>query len=96
MKGIRPILPGSRWENANDERINGAQRNDVLNVEWFNTTKQAQIVINEWLRQYNHMRPHHALNMRPHVPETDKITTTQTGGRTTAKAWTGSVELQGA
>ena len=26
--------------------------------------------INTWLRQYNHIRPHHALNMRPPVPET--------------------------
>jgi len=26
----------------------------VLNAEWFATTAQAQIVINQWLRQYNH------------------------------------------
>ena len=32
--------------------------------------KQAQIVINQWLRQYNQTRPHQALNMRPPVPET--------------------------
>ncbi|WP_171237109.1 integrase core domain-containing protein, partial [Ruegeria sp. HKCCA6837] len=43
---------------------------EVLNSEWFTTTKQAQIVINCWLRQYNHTRPHQALNMRPPVPET--------------------------
>ncbi len=34
------------------------------------TTKQAQIVINQWLRQYNHIRPHQAMNMQPQVPET--------------------------
>ena len=45
-------------------------RREVLNAEWFTTTKQAQIVINQWLRQYNHIRPHQALNMRPPVPET--------------------------
>ncbi|WP_413716991.1 integrase core domain-containing protein [Silicimonas sp. MF1-12-2] len=28
------------------------------------------MVINHWLRQYNHTRPHQALNMRPPVPET--------------------------
>ena len=33
-------------------------------------TEQAQVVINYWLRQYNHTRPHQALNMRPPVPET--------------------------
>ena len=42
----------------------------MLNAEWFHTTKQAQVAINAWLRQYNQIRPHHALNMRPPVPET--------------------------
>ncbi|WP_425442903.1 integrase core domain-containing protein [Roseovarius confluentis] len=28
------------------------------------------MVINGWLKQYNHTRPHQALNMRPPVPET--------------------------
>ncbi|MBX2806858.1 MAG: transposase, partial [Hyphomicrobiales bacterium] len=27
-------------------------------------------VINQWLRQYNQIRPHQALNMRAPVPET--------------------------
>jgi len=60
-------------------RINGETRylwrvvdheGEVLNAEWFATTKQAQIVINHWLRQYNRIRPHQVLNMRPPVPET--------------------------
>ncbi|MAS21412.1 MAG: hypothetical protein CMN49_00560 [SAR116 cluster bacterium] len=34
------------------------------------TTRQAQVAINTWLRQYNQIRPHHALNMRPPAPET--------------------------
>ncbi|MBL8564824.1 MAG: transposase [Hyphomicrobiaceae bacterium] len=42
----------------------------MLNAEWFATTRQAQVVINTRLRQYNHIRPHHALGMRPPVPET--------------------------
>ena len=70
--GIKPIriYPGSPWENGYNERFNGTLRREVLNAEWFTTTKQAQIVINQWLRQYNHIRPHQALNMRPPVPET--------------------------
>ena len=28
------------------------------------------VPINAWLKQYNHIRPHQALNMRPPVPET--------------------------
>ena len=70
--GIKPIriYPGSPWENGYNERFNGTLRNEVLNAEWFATTEQAQIVINQWLRQYNHIRPHQALGMRPPVPET--------------------------
>jgi putative transposase len=45
-------------------------RKEVLNAEWFHTTRQAQVAINVWLRQYNQIRPHHALNMRPPTPET--------------------------
>jgi putative transposase len=70
--GITPIqiYPGSPWENGYNERFNGTLRREVLNAEWFATTRQAQTVINQWLRQYNHVRPHHALGMRPPVPET--------------------------
>ena len=57
IKPIR-IYPGSPWENGYNERFNGTLRQEVLNAEWFTTTTQAQIVINQWLRQYNHIRPH--------------------------------------
>ena len=70
--GIKPIqiYPGSPWENGYNERFNGTLRREVLNAEWFHTTRQAQIVINTWLEQYNQIRPHQALNMRPPAPET--------------------------
>ncbi len=70
--GIQPmqIYPGSPWENGYNERFNGTLRREVLNTEWFHSTKQAQVAINVWLRQYNQIRPHHALGMRPPVPET--------------------------
>ena len=70
--GIKPIkiYPGSPWENGYNERVNGTLRREVLNAEWFATTRQAQAVINQWLKQYNHIRPHHALGMRPPAPET--------------------------
>ena len=48
----------------------GTLRREILDAEWFVTTKQAQTAINAWLKQYNHIRPHQALNMRPPVPET--------------------------
>ena len=84
--GITPlhIYPGSPWENGYNERFNGTLREEVLNREWFHTIKQAQVCINIWLKEYNHTRPHHALNMRPPVPETliekYKISGTDKGG----------------
>ena len=70
--GITPIqiYPRSPWENGYNERFNGTLRREILTAEWFSTLKQAQIVIGTWLKQYNHIRPHQALNMRPPVPET--------------------------
>jgi transposase InsO family protein len=64
------IYPGSPWENGYNERFNGTLQKEVLNAEWFHTKRKAQVAINVWLRQYNQIRPHHALNMRPPVPET--------------------------
>ena len=82
--GIEPIqiYPGSPWENGYNERFNGTLRNEVLNAEWFHTVHQAQTAINVWVKQYNHIRPHHGLNMHPPVPETliekSKISGTET------------------
>jgi putative transposase len=44
------IYPGSPWEKRYNERFNGTLRREVLNAEWFHTTKQAQVAINAWLR----------------------------------------------
>jgi len=50
--------------------LNSTLRREVLDAEWFVTTRQAQIIIDMWLRQYTHIRPHQALNMRASVPKT--------------------------
>ena len=70
--GIKPIriYPGSLWENGYNERFNSTLRREVLNAEWFTSIRQARVVIETWLKQYNHIRPHQALNMRPPAPET--------------------------
>jgi transposase InsO family protein len=70
--GIKPIRihPGSPWENGYNERFNGTLRREVLNAEWLGTTRQAQTVINQWLRQYNQIGSHQALRTRPPAPET--------------------------
>ncbi len=50
--------------------VNGTLGWKILNAERFVTTKQAQIVINHFLKPYNHIRPHQAFNMPPPIPET--------------------------
>ena len=70
--GVEPIYiyPGSPWENGYNERFNGTLRNEVLNLEAFYSIQEARLVIKQWVQQYNHIRPHQALNYRPPVPET--------------------------
>ena len=51
-------LQGSPWENGYNERFHGTLRRGVLNAEWFTSIDQARVVINQWLRQYNHTRLH--------------------------------------
>lgn len=76
---IRPlfITPGSPWENGYVESFNGKMRNELLNGEIFYSLKEAQIIIEQWRKHYNTVRPHSALGYRPPAPETF-IQTSQT------------------
>lgn len=62
--------PNGVWEKRINDRFNGTLRREALNAEWFYSAKQAQNAINIWLKQYNQIRPNHALNIRPLVPKT--------------------------
>jgi len=64
------IEPGSPWENGYIESFNGKPRDEFLNREVFNTLFEAQVLIEEWRKEYNHIRPHSALGYRPPVPQT--------------------------
>ena len=63
------IEPGSPWENGYVESFNGKLRDELLNVEIFNSLREAQILIENWRRHYNTIRPHSALGYRPPAPE---------------------------
>jgi transposase InsO family protein len=63
------IEPGSPWENGYIESFNGKLRDELLNREIFTTLTEAKILIEEWRKEYNHIRPHSALNYRPPAPE---------------------------
>jgi transposase InsO family protein len=67
---VRLREPGSPWENGYIESFNGKLRDEFLNREVFYTLKEASILIEQWRRHYNGVRPHSALRYRPPVPET--------------------------
>jgi len=64
------IEPGSPWENGYIESFNGRMRDELLKREIFTTLKEAKILIEQWRKEYNHVRPHSARNNHPPVPET--------------------------
>jgi len=63
------IEPGSPWENGYNESFNGKLRDELLNGEIFYSLKEAQVLIEQWRRHYNTVRPHSALGYRPPAPE---------------------------
>ena len=63
------IEPGSPWENGYVESFNGKLRDELLNREVFTTLMEANILIEQWRKEYNQVRPHSALGYRPPAPE---------------------------
>jgi len=59
----------SPWENGYLESFNGKLRDELLNREVFTTLTEAKVLIEEWRKEYNQVRPHSALNYRPPAPE---------------------------
>ena len=64
------IEPGSPWENGYVESFNGKLRDELLNVEIFETLLEAKVLIEAWRVEYNTVRPHSSLGYKPPVPET--------------------------
>jgi len=69
------IEPGSPWENGYIESFNGKLRDELLNREIFTTLLEAKVLIEQWRREYNQVRPHSALGYRPPAPEVILTTT---------------------
>ena len=63
------IEPGSPWENGYIESFNGKLRDELLNREIFTTLIEARILIKEWRKEYNQVRPHSLLGYSPPAPE---------------------------
>lgn len=63
------IEPGSPWENGYIESFNGKVRDELLNREIFTTLEEAKVLLEQWRKEYNHVRPHSAKNYQPPAPE---------------------------
>jgi transposase InsO family protein len=63
------IEPGSPWENGYIESFNGKLRDELLNGEIFTTLIEAKVLIAEWRKEYNQIRPHSAKGYKPPAPE---------------------------
>jgi len=63
------IEPSSPWESGYIESFNGKLRDELLNREIFTTLEEAKILIEQWRKEYNQIRPHSAKNYQPPAPE---------------------------
>ena len=63
------IEPGSPWENGYNESFNGKLRDELLNREICYSLKEAQVLIEQWRRHYNEVRPYSSLGYRPPAPQ---------------------------
>jgi len=50
------------------------------------TLREAQVLIEEWRRHYNRVRPHSSLGYRPPAPETVPLVKSQISSGTSAAA----------
>lgn len=73
---------GRPRENGYIESFNGKLRDELPNHEIFYTLQEAKILIEQWRREYNQVRPHSVLGYRPPAPEPVLMPTITTTLRT--------------
>ena len=70
--GVRTLYieRGSPWENGYVESFIGKMRDELLNGELFYSLAEAKVLVEQWRKTYNQVRPHSSLGYRPPAPET--------------------------
>lgn len=63
--GTAYIVPGEPWQNPFVESFNSRARDELLAVEQFDTLLEAQVLAEDWRRDYNTIRPHSSLGQKP-------------------------------
>jgi putative transposase len=56
------IDPGKPWQNGTNESFNGKFRDECLAMNWFHSRKHAKVLIEQWRKHYNSIRPHSSLD----------------------------------
>lgn len=75
---IAHIEPGKPWQNGSNESFNGKFRDECLSMEWFRNRIDAKIVIEDFRRQYNEVRPHSSLGQLTPAQFKQKLSSTNT------------------
>jgi putative transposase len=55
------IDPGKPWQNGSNESFNGKFRDECLSMQWYENWIDEKILIEEFRRQFNEVRPHSSL-----------------------------------
>jgi putative transposase len=69
-KAYRMLAVIDEFSRGYIESFNGNLRGELLNREIIYTLKETHILIEQWWRHCNGVRPHSALGYRPPAPET--------------------------
>lgn len=59
------IEPGGPWENGYCESCIGKLQDELLTREIFFSLAEARVLVEQWRREYNTIRPHSARGYRP-------------------------------
>ena len=70
------IDPGKPWQNGSNESFNGNFRDECLSRQWFKNRLDAKILIEDFRRDYNAVRPHSSLNMLTPIEFKQQLLTT--------------------
>ena len=63
---VKPLYiePGSPWQNGHVESFHGSLRDECLDRELMLSLAEARVVIEDYRRYYNEVRPHSGLGYR--------------------------------
>ena len=70
------IDAGKPWQNGSNESFNGKFRDECLGMQWFKNRIDAKILIEEFRRQFNEIRPHSSLGQLTPVEFKQRLLTT--------------------